>query len=240
VQFKEEALAYYDSHQCTRDNEFTKAAHEANMRNGLLIQGMLPEYIVEVIKLWKVDNTVPATEAPFPDRPERQWTVTEANLAGLGNLDVDDGAGNAVTHPASFYHILDALVTSFRKTHHKKSAKTKLMSVEQKKMSVADFHAKLLKMARNAGYRADSPFWLTCSRRSLQGDCIVKCVPAHGVASLKVQMMSVQAETLEEALEEAEAIESNLMEVHAGLGTEFLPVLILPRAASEPRSRTGF
>ena len=44
VQFKEEALAYYDSNQCTRDNAFSRAAHETNMRNSLLVQGLMPEY----------------------------------------------------------------------------------------------------------------------------------------------------------------------------------------------------
>lgn len=211
-QFKENLMRYYDSNRPTRDNAYSRAMREMNMRNGLL--SVVPDHVARQLEVWKVDNTVPATEAPFAVRPGRLWDVTAANIDHLGDLAIDDGAEEpvAVDWPASMLHIMDAYVAQFRKAHHVTSSKSKLMGIEQKALPVPQFHAALVKAAGEAGYPADSPFLIDLFKKKLAGG-LSRAMRSQGVASLKVQMMQKHPATLQEAADMAEAVESELLEI---------------------------
>ena len=86
------------------------------------------------------------------------------------------------------------------------------MSLEQKKLSVPEYYLALVKAAAAAGYPMDSPILIELFKKHLTGG-LARAVKNQGVASLKLQMMKVHPASLEDARDEAEKIEGDLMEI---------------------------
>ena len=131
VELSEDVLRFIKSRECTRESKFSRAAHFNNERASLY--QVMPESEYQVLEKIQRDNVVPATEHPYPERPERCWRVTEANLENMGDIDAAKAGADC---PASMEHILDVWLLDRCKPYHKMQAKAAVMSFGQGKLDV--------------------------------------------------------------------------------------------------------
>ena len=124
----EAILEFCESNGCSRDNNYSRAQHAMNQRNGII--SMLDdqaEMVADFLRLCKTNNRLPATLEP--ERPAKAWLVTPDTVEVMGDLDIVGADGvviadpvaneqNIVMQPASIAHICDVLGEEFHKRHH--------------------------------------------------------------------------------------------------------------------------